>query len=288
MRAIVCLLGVVAVCLSAASGSAEDRPYDPSRDKGFQISEERLVAALNHDALIRGMRVRVKIASRDLADDGKRDVVDYGFGGCPGVLGSVDHKSRNVLSFNITADSDCMGAHPERFLFASYAAMRSLGAASSQEEASRLVSEVLEEMKTDTSDTKSGIATANGRTVQVITPPSGVGLILKIYPTSSDTSKPAAAVAGKDELRAKAGQPFCNEKDKLQEFLLALMQNNDRWLRELKDECMGLPEGAQMAVIENYSSDSTIGHVSKVRVFAPKKGSMVGYTLVISPANGSR
>jgi hypothetical protein len=121
----------------------------------------------------------------------------------------------------------------------------------------------------------------------MLAPPGGIGFVLKIYPTASTTDEIPDVVSQKasdsKQLRAAAGQPFCVERNKLQEFLLALLQRDARWLRELKDNCMGLPEGAKMVVIEEYPSGSEIGHVSKVRVFAPRKGSMVGYTLMVAP-----
>lgn len=81
------------------------------------------------------------------------------------------------------------------------------------------------------------------------------------------------------DMIASAGQPFCTERENLQEFILALVQQDDRWLAELKDKCMGLAEGTKISIIEEFESASDIGHVVKVRAFAPRKGSIVGYTL---------
>lgn len=85
-------------------------------------------------------------------------------------------------------------------------------------------------------------------------------------------------VAHAAELKTSPGQPFCLEMDQLQEYLIAAIQKDARWMKELK--CSGIVGGAKVTIIEEYPSESEIGHVVKVRIFSPNgQGSVVGYTL---------
>ena len=69
------------------------------------------------------------------------------------------------------------------------------------------------------------------------------------------------------------------EKAELQEYLLAMLQKDTKWMSELSS-CAPLIGGAKVTVIESYENDSGIAKVVKVRVFSPQgKGSAVGYTL---------
>jgi hypothetical protein len=80
-----------------------------------------------------------------------------------------------------------------------------------------------------------------------------------------------------EELKTSAGQPFCFEKDQLREYLLAILQKDERWAKEL--DCHPIIAGAKVTIIEEYPSDVEM-HVVKVRIFSPKgEGSVVGYTV---------
>jgi len=86
------------------------------------------------------------------------------------------------------------------------------------------------------------------------------------------------SAAHANDLKTSPGQPFCTEMAQLQEYLLAMVQRDQRWMREL--DCHGIVGGAKVTIIEEYPSGSDIGHVVKVRIFSPKgQGSVVGYTL---------
>ena len=91
-----------------------------------------------------------------------------------------------------------------------------------------------------------------------------------------------AARAGQDVV-PEGGAPFCVEQDHLQEYLLAALQHDDAWTKQL-DDCGILKAGTRIGVIEELPSQSTIGHVSKVRVIA-KGVSAVGYILLIEKAH---
>ncbi len=86
--------------------------------------------------------------------------------------------------------------------------------------------------------------------------------------------------ASAEAWRAADGQPFCVERDHLQEWVLALLQSDREWLAQLSD-CTSLRVGMKIAVIEKYPSESDIGYVAKVRVFG-RGASVVGYTLKIN------
>jgi hypothetical protein len=141
------ILAVITILWAANDAHAESGNYDPGRDKGFQINDARFIAALNRDSFLRSLRIKVRVKTSELANDQKRDVLEYDFGGCPQAVGSVDHKSRNVLSFGLTAGPDCIDEHAERFLLASAAAVRALGAAISDREAKSLISRLFERFK---------------------------------------------------------------------------------------------------------------------------------------------
>ena len=80
------------------------------------------------------------------------------------------------------------------------------------------------------------------------------------------------------ETFTSAGQPFCTKVEELQEFLLAAMQHDQRWLQSLHS-CLPAPAGTKVAIIEHLPSDSEIGHVVRVRIITKSGASAVGYTL---------
>lgn len=84
------------------------------------------------------------------------------------------------------------------------------------------------------------------------------------------------SLAGKNLVTPPTGQPFCEDRDELQEYILAALKNDTTWLKSLKS-CATVKAGLKVAVIEEYEG-SDLGHVVKVRVFGGR-GSMVGYTL---------
>ncbi len=82
------------------------------------------------------------------------------------------------------------------------------------------------------------------------------------------------------EMRAQAGQPFCQRFEDLQPYLLALIQNSMEEAHRY--DCGGLPKGAKLVVLDDIQSESSIG-ISHVRAYIlGGDGSLVGYTLVIN------
>lgn len=77
----------------------------------------------------------------------------------------------------------------------------------------------------------------------------------------------------------KSGWPFCANQDELKEFFLAMIKKDDSWMKSLKTCIMAKP-GLNMVTIEDFDSDSEIGHVAKVRLIGENsRNSVVGYTL---------
>jgi hypothetical protein len=85
------------------------------------------------------------------------------------------------------------------------------------------------------------------------------------------------ACASGQELKTSAGQPFCFQMDQLREYFLAMVQKDEKWMKEL--DCYPIVAGAKVTIIEEYPSELEPIHVVKVRIFSPKgAGSVVGYT----------
>ena len=80
------------------------------------------------------------------------------------------------------------------------------------------------------------------------------------------------------DITTSEGQPLCDTADHLHEFLLASLQKNSRWMKELSTSCVSLKEGLSVGVIEEMSGENDL-KVLKVRAFGSKTGSMTGYTL---------
>jgi hypothetical protein len=96
--------------------------------------------------------------------------------------------------------------------------------------------------------------------------------------TPSPNTDVAEQATATTEFKTSPGQPFCFQIDQLKEYLLAGVNNDQRWMKEL--DCYPIVGGAKVTIIEEYPSDSDIAHVVKVRIFSPSgKGSVVGYTL---------
>jgi hypothetical protein len=91
-----------------------------------------------------------------------------------------------------------------------------------------------------------------------------------------------AAHAGQDVV-PDGGAPFCVEQDHLQEYILAALQRDDAWIKQL-DDCGILKAGTRIGVIEELPSQSTSGHVSKVRVIS-RGVNAVGYVFLIEKAD---
>jgi hypothetical protein len=83
------------------------------------------------------------------------------------------------------------------------------------------------------------------------------------------------------EVTTSPGQPLCDTPEHLQEWILAAVQHDDRWIKELSRSCTSAAGGSKIVIIEDLPSDSDIGHVVKVRVFGKTSGSVVGYTVSI-------
>lgn len=77
----------------------------------------------------------------------------------------------------------------------------------------------------------------------------------------------------------ESGWPFCQDRDELKEFVSAMMQKNTTWMQALKT-CVIAKPGLEMVTIEDFESDTEIGHVAKVRLISRRGGrSFVGYTV---------
>lgn len=77
----------------------------------------------------------------------------------------------------------------------------------------------------------------------------------------------------------KTGWPFCADRDELKEFFMAMLKSDTSWMKSLKTCIMAKP-GLNMVTIEDFESDSDIGHVAKVRLIGENsRDSVVGYTL---------
>jgi hypothetical protein len=87
-----------------------------------------------------------------------------------------------------------------------------------------------------------------------------------------------AAHAGQDVV-PDGGAPFCVEQDHLQEYILAALQHDDAWIKQLND-CSMLKAGTRIGVIEELPSQSTLGHISKVREIS-RGVSAVGYIFLV-------
>ena len=89
------------------------------------------------------------------------------------------------------------------------------------------------------------------------------------------------------EMKAQAGQPFCQKFEDLQPYLIALLQKNIEEAQRY--DCGGMPLGARLVILEDLPSEFTIGHVARVRAFIlGGGGSLVGYTLVVASPPGQR
>ena len=78
-----------------------------------------------------------------------------------------------------------------------------------------------------------------------------------------------------------SGWMFCKDRDELKEFFLAMMKKDQTWMKSLKT-CLIARPGLTMVTIEDYDSDTDIGHVAKVRLINDKLDtSLVGYTIKI-------
>lgn len=76
------------------------------------------------------------------------------------------------------------------------------------------------------------------------------------------------------------GMMFCQQQDHLQEFFLALVKQDKEWIAQL-DDCIVLKPNLKMSVIQEMPSDTKLGHVDKVRVFA-RGSSFVGYAVILN------
>ena len=57
-----------------------------------------------------------------------------------------------------------------------------------------------------------------------------------------------------------------------------MIKKDNDWMKSLKS-CIFAKPGLKMVTIEDYESDSDLGHVAKVRLIADKsRESLVGYT----------
>jgi hypothetical protein len=130
-------------------------------------------------------------------------------------------------------------------------------------------------------------------------PPKAASVATPVAPPAAtivhaSPEKPVAAIPAQDPskndftstgLFTTDGMPVCDSPDHLREFLLAAVQHDERWIRELKQDCPSVIGGAKVTIIEDLPSESDIAHVVRIRVFGLKAGSATGYTLNIALTN---
>jgi hypothetical protein len=81
------------------------------------------------------------------------------------------------------------------------------------------------------------------------------------------------------DIKAQAGQPFCQLVDDLHDYLVARVTRNLDAMHAL--DCGELPQGARLTILEESPSASDIGRVARVRAFIlGGGGSVTGYTLI--------
>jgi hypothetical protein len=62
-------------------------------------------------------------------------------------------------------------------------------------------------------------------------------------------------------------------------YVLAALKQDEEWLKRLVN-CGIMKGGVKFGVIEEYPSDSELGHVERVRMFIPNStASVVGYVM---------
>src|SRR3954451_8189632 len=103
------------------------------------------------------------------------------------------------------------------------------------------------------------------------------GAAVAVFLASASPALADDALAGQEMLTSPHGQPLCDDEAALREYLAAML-NQDREAMEQVDGCAMLKPGLRVAVLEDVPSDSTLGHVVKIRAFGPYS-SIVGYTL---------
>jgi hypothetical protein len=92
----------------------------------------------------------------------------------------------------------------------------------------------------------------------------------------------AARAGNAADIKARAGQPFCEQVDDLHDYLVALAKRSVDAMHAL--DCGGLPQGARLTILEEFPSASDDGHVARVRAFILGGGGAVtGYTLITKP-----
>jgi hypothetical protein len=91
---------------------------------------------------------------------------------------------------------------------------------------------------------------------------------------------PVAALTTVGTLYTTPGMPVCDTPEHLKEYLLAAVNRDQQWARELGEDCPTVKGGLKAVIIEDLPSDSDVLHVIKIRVFSPYgKGSATGYAV---------
>jgi hypothetical protein len=95
------------------------------------------------------------------------------------------------------------------------------------------------------------------------------------------------AMLGKPWVTSESGAPFCTDVGQLREYMMAGLQNDEKWMGSL-ESCAFVKGGLKVAIIEDLPG-SDLGHVVRARLFG-SGGSTVGYTLSLglSPQAGSK
>jgi hypothetical protein len=84
------------------------------------------------------------------------------------------------------------------------------------------------------------------------------------------------------DIKAQAGQPFCQKAEDLPPYLIAIDAKNFDEAHRL--DCGGLAAGTRLTILDELPSDSAIGHIAHIRAFMlGGGGSIVGYTVILKP-----
>jgi hypothetical protein len=81
-----------------------------------------------------------------------------------------------------------------------------------------------------------------------------------------------------EEISVAPGQPLCIDQESLAALIVALV-SGDAGKVKVNGGCESIAPASRAVVIERYPGGSTLGRVVKVRVTAPRKPPVTGYTI---------
>lgn len=85
---------------------------------------------------------------------------------------------------------------------------------------------------------------------------------------------------GKSLKTPPSGQPFCAERERLREYLMAMLSGDKKWAMQV-DGCAMISPGLKVVVLDEEAAEADAPfRVLQVRAFGTK-GSMVGYTISV-------